>query len=106
MPKCTDIEGFARHVKLASHAQHHNAQPRALGHEQHRLPRAVLPGSKKPFLELERRALERWYTAAFALMPLHIAVIAADLLCSNGEGDDAYRLIREAMAVIMERYTA
>ncbi|KAJ7443476.1 hypothetical protein FB451DRAFT_1437491 [Mycena latifolia] len=40
------------------------------------------------------------------LMSLHIAVIVAGLLCSNREGVDAYRLSLEAMAVIMERYTA
>ncbi|KAJ7461441.1 hypothetical protein FB451DRAFT_1404675 [Mycena latifolia] len=56
---------------------------RAQHHEQHRLPRAVLPGCKKPFLEFERRTLERRYTAALALAPLHIAAIAAGLLCSN-----------------------
>ncbi|KAJ7455158.1 hypothetical protein FB451DRAFT_1184486 [Mycena latifolia] len=49
------------------------------------------PGCKTPFL---------------ALMPLHIAIIVAGLLCSNREGDDAYRLSREAMVVMMERCAA
>ncbi|KAJ7443462.1 hypothetical protein FB451DRAFT_1295933 [Mycena latifolia] len=52
------------------------------------------PGCKTPFLELERMALERWHMAAFALLPLHIANIVAGLLCSNREGDEAYRLSR------------
>ncbi|KAJ7472540.1 hypothetical protein FB451DRAFT_1249906, partial [Mycena latifolia] len=76
--------------------------------------RSVLPGCKKPFLEFERMALERWYTISFALVPVQIAVIVAGLLCSNhvtyrfGKGmmPKAYRLSREAMAVIMERYAA
>ncbi|KAJ7455134.1 hypothetical protein FB451DRAFT_1565043 [Mycena latifolia] len=39
---------------LQPHA-HSTISQTGLGHEQHRLPRAVLPGSKKSFLKLERR---------------------------------------------------
>ncbi|KAJ7111775.1 hypothetical protein C8R44DRAFT_253144 [Mycena epipterygia] len=76
--------------------------------------RSVLPGCKKAFLDFERDALERWYTISFALVPVNIAVIVAGLLCSNhvtyrfGKGmmPKAYRLSKESMAVIMEKYAA
>ncbi|KAJ7063803.1 hypothetical protein C8F01DRAFT_1129357 [Mycena amicta] len=76
--------------------------------------RSVLPGCKKDFLEFEKKALERMYVVAFGLVPVHIGVIVAGLLCSNhvtyrfGKGmmPKAYRLSKESMAVIMERYAA
>ncbi|KAJ6578270.1 hypothetical protein B0H19DRAFT_932775 [Mycena capillaripes] len=76
--------------------------------------RSVLPGCKEAFLDFQRSTLTRWYTVAFGLVPLHIAIIVAGLLCSNhvtyrfGKGmmPKAYRLSKEAMAVIMEKYAA
>jgi hypothetical protein len=76
--------------------------------------RSVLPGCKQAFLDFEHMALERWYTVAFGLVPIHILIIVAGLLCSNhvtyrfGKGmmPKAYRLSREAMAVIVEKYAA
>ncbi|KAJ6518056.1 hypothetical protein C8R47DRAFT_960212 [Mycena vitilis] len=76
--------------------------------------RSVLPGCKEAFLAFEKKALTRWYTVAFGLVPLHIAIIVAGLLCSNhvtyrfGKGmmPKAYRLSKEAMAVIVEGYAA
>ncbi|KAJ7443472.1 hypothetical protein FB451DRAFT_1190085 [Mycena latifolia] len=65
------------------------------------LPRQILTPSaiNRPDY-LERTALE------LALVSLHITVIVAGLLCSNREGDDAYRFSPEAMAVIIEWYAA
>ncbi|KAJ7737786.1 hypothetical protein DFH07DRAFT_870589 [Mycena maculata] len=76
--------------------------------------RSVLPGCKEAFFEFERRTLERWYTIAFALVPVHIAIMVSALLCSNhvtyrfGKGmmPKAYRLSKASMAVIVERYAA
>jgi hypothetical protein len=56
--------------------------------------------------------LKRWYTVAFSLVPLHIIVMVAGLLCSNhvtyrfGKGmmPKAYRLGVDSMALIMENY--
>jgi len=76
--------------------------------------RSTLPGCKTAYLAFESKALERWYAVSFGLVPVHIAIIVAGLLCSNhvtyrfGKGmmPKAYRLSREAMAVIVERYAA
>ncbi|KAJ6577004.1 hypothetical protein DFH09DRAFT_914218 [Mycena vulgaris] len=76
--------------------------------------RSVLPGCKKDFLDFEKMALQRWYTVSFGLVPAHIAVMVCGLLCSNhvtyrfGKGmmPKAYRLSKESMAVIMEKYAA
>ncbi|KAJ7706587.1 hypothetical protein B0H16DRAFT_1901605 [Mycena metata] len=69
--------------------------------------RSILPGAKQQFSEFQEGALTRWYIVSFAIM-------AAGLLCSNhvtyrfGKGmmPKAYRLSREAMAVIMEQYAS
>lgn len=74
--------------------------------------RSILPGCKLGLIKYERLVLERWYTVAFALVPLHIGVIVAALLCSNhvtyrfGKGmtPKAYRLSMNSMAVIMDSY--
>jgi hypothetical protein len=74
--------------------------------------RSVLPGCKNAFLHFERTVLGRWYTVAFALVPVQIGVIVAGLLCSNhvtyrfGKGmmPKAYRLSMNTMAVIMDNY--
>ncbi|KAJ7732409.1 hypothetical protein B0H16DRAFT_1328744 [Mycena metata] len=76
--------------------------------------RSILPGCKQQFLEFQEKALTRWYIVSFGLVPVHIAIMAAGLLCSNhvtyrfGKGmmPKAYRLSREAMAVIMEQYAS
>ncbi|KAF7332188.1 hypothetical protein MKEN_00099800 [Mycena kentingensis (nom. inval.)] len=76
--------------------------------------RSILPGCKKPFFQLQKTALTRWYTIAFGLVPVHIGVMVSALLCSNhvtyrfGKGmmPKAYRLSKESMAVIMEKYAA
>ncbi|EPQ59959.1 tetraspanin Tsp2 family [Gloeophyllum trabeum ATCC 11539] len=74
--------------------------------------RSILPGCKGPYMRFQRKVLERWYTVAFALVPLHIAVMVIGLLCSNhvtyrfGKGmmPKAYRLNLDTMAVIMDQY--
>ncbi|KAJ7732308.1 hypothetical protein B0H16DRAFT_1468658 [Mycena metata] len=66
--------------------------------------RSILPGCKQQFLEVQEKALTRWYIVSFGLAPVHIAIMAAGLLCSNhvtyrfGKGmmPNAYRLSREA----------
>ncbi|KAF7296186.1 hypothetical protein HMN09_01087200 [Mycena chlorophos] len=76
--------------------------------------RSILPGCKADFFAFQKMALERWYTVSFGLVPVHIGVIVAGLLCSNhvtyrfGKGmmPKAYRLSKESMAVIMDRYAA
>ena len=72
----------------------------------------MLPGCKGPYLAFERMVLQRWYIVAFAIVPLHIAVMLAGILCSNhvtyrfGKGmmPKAYRLSMASMAVIMDQY--
>jgi hypothetical protein len=74
--------------------------------------RSILPGCKAPYMDFERFVLERWYAAAFAIVPVHIGVILSGLLCSNhvtyrfGKGmmPKAYRLNMDSMAVIMDNY--
>ncbi|KAG6807327.1 hypothetical protein H0H92_007983 [Tricholoma furcatifolium] len=74
--------------------------------------RSVLPGCKGPFLEFEQMVLRRWFIVDFLLVPVHIGVILAGLLCSNhvtyrfGKGmmPKAYRLSLNSMAVIMDNY--
>ncbi|KAJ7265910.1 hypothetical protein B0H12DRAFT_1011194 [Mycena haematopus] len=74
--------------------------------------RSILPGCKSPYLDFERLVLKRWYIASFGLVPIHIGVIVAGLLCSNhvtyrfGKGmtPKAYRLSMNSMAVIMDNY--
>lgn len=74
--------------------------------------RSILPGCKKPFWQYEEKILTRWFTIAFAIVPAHILVMLAALLCSNhvtyrfGKGmmPEAYRLNMGSMAVIMDQY--
>jgi hypothetical protein len=74
--------------------------------------RSVLSGCKKPYLDYERLVLGRWYIIAFGIVPIHIAIIFAGLLCSNhvtyrfGKGmmPKAYRLSMNSMAIIMDNY--
>ncbi|KAG5641117.1 hypothetical protein DXG03_005970 [Asterophora parasitica] len=74
--------------------------------------RSVLPGCKKPYLDYEAVVLGRWYIVAFSIVPVHILVMVAGLLCSNhvtyrfGKGmmPKAYRLSLTSMAVIMDNY--
>ncbi|KAF8890125.1 hypothetical protein BD779DRAFT_1438763 [Infundibulicybe gibba] len=74
--------------------------------------RSLLPGCKLGYMNFERLVLTRWYIAAFALVPLHIAIMITGLLCSNhvtyrfGKGmmPKAYRLSMNSMAVIMDNY--
>ncbi|KIY43965.1 hypothetical protein FISHEDRAFT_67724 [Fistulina hepatica ATCC 64428] len=74
--------------------------------------RSVLPGCKRDYLHFERKILTRWYTVAFCLVPLQIAVMVSALLCSNhvtyrfGKGmmPKKYRLNADTMAVIMDNY--
>ncbi|KAJ7839684.1 hypothetical protein B0H14DRAFT_3140653 [Mycena olivaceomarginata] len=76
--------------------------------------RSALPGCKAVFLAFESKTLMRWYAVAFGLVPVHIAIIAIALLCANhvtyrfGKGmmPKAYRLSREAMAVVVQGYAA
>jgi hypothetical protein len=74
--------------------------------------RSILPGCKLPFLKFQQTILERWYIAAFSLVPIHLFAIVSALLCSNhvtyrfGKGmmPKAYRLSMGSMAVIMDNY--
>ena len=74
--------------------------------------RSTLPGCKGPYLKFEQTTLVRWYTIVFAVVPLHIAIMLAALLCANhvtyrfGKGmmPKAYRLSLNSMAVIMDNY--
>ncbi|KAF8636152.1 hypothetical protein AX17_003747 [Amanita inopinata Kibby_2008] len=74
--------------------------------------RSVLPGCKLYYMIFERRVLAKFYTFAFALVPVQIGVMVAGLLCSNhvtyrfGKGmmPKAYRLSLSSMAVIMDQY--
>lgn len=74
--------------------------------------RSVLPGCKGPFLKFQRTTLKRWYIIVFGLVPLHIGIMTAALLCANhvtyrfGKGmmPKAYRLSVNSMAIIMDNY--
>ncbi|KAF9648194.1 hypothetical protein BDM02DRAFT_3115856 [Thelephora ganbajun] len=74
--------------------------------------RSILPGCKGLYMRYERIILRRWFTIAFALVPLHLFVMTSALLCSNhvtyrfGKGmtPKAYRLDLSSMAVIMDSY--
>ena len=74
--------------------------------------RSLLPGCKLKYIVFERRVLKKWYTVAFALVPVHVTVMVAGLLCSNhvtyrfGKGmmPKAYRLSMTSMAIIMDNY--
>ncbi|GLB43775.1 putative tetraspanin tsp2 [Lyophyllum shimeji] len=74
--------------------------------------RSVLPGCKVPYTDFERLVLKRWFTVSFSIVPFHLFVIFAGLLCSNhvtyrfGKGmmPKAYRLSLNSMAVIMDNY--
>ncbi|KAF8069060.1 hypothetical protein FPV67DRAFT_1414877 [Lyophyllum atratum] len=74
--------------------------------------RSTLPGCKLPYMDYERKILQTWYTTIFAIVPVHVLIIVAGLLCSNhvtyrfGKGmmPKAYRLSLNSMAVIMDNY--
>ncbi|KIM82161.1 hypothetical protein PILCRDRAFT_470144 [Piloderma croceum F 1598] len=74
--------------------------------------RSILPGCKKHYLQFEQLVLTRWYTVAFAIVPFHILIMVAGLMCSNhvtyrfGKGmmPKAYRLSLNSMAIIMDNY--
>ncbi|KAH8833521.1 hypothetical protein DL96DRAFT_1456158 [Flagelloscypha sp. PMI_526] len=74
--------------------------------------RSPLPGCKGPYKEYQDMVLKRWYLIAFSIVPIHIGVILAGLLCSNhvtyrfGKGmmPKQYRLDLNSMAVLMEQY--
>jgi len=76
--------------------------------------RSILPGCKEDYLKFERMVLNRWYIVAFSIVPFHIGVMVAGLLCSNhvtyrfGKGmmPKAYRLSERSMAVIMDNYAS
>lgn len=74
--------------------------------------RSNFPGCKSQYLHLERRVLGIWFTVSFAIVPAHLLIILAALLCSNhvtyrfGKGlmPERYRLDLGSMAVIMDEY--
>ncbi|KAF6746431.1 tetraspanin Tsp2 [Ephemerocybe angulata] len=74
--------------------------------------RSILPGCKKGIWDYEERILRNWWKTSFALVPVHICVMLAALMCSNhvtyrfGKGmmPEAYRLNAGSMAVIMDQY--
>ncbi|KAJ7732274.1 hypothetical protein B0H16DRAFT_1274857, partial [Mycena metata] len=45
--------------------------------------RSILSECKQQFLDFQEKALTRWYIVSFGLVPVHIAIMAAGLLCSN-----------------------
>ena len=75
--------------------------------------RSILPGCKAPYIKYEQRVLERWYTVVFSIVPFHLIIMVAALLCSNhvtyrfGKGmmPKAYRLSMDSMGIIMESYS-
>ncbi|KDQ06964.1 hypothetical protein BOTBODRAFT_620652 [Botryobasidium botryosum FD-172 SS1] len=46
-------------------------------------PRTALPGCKAKLSRFERTSLRRFYSAAFAYVPVHILVIFVAVICSN-----------------------
>ncbi|CAK5266913.1 unnamed protein product [Mycena citricolor] len=76
--------------------------------------RSTLPGCKKPFLDFQRSALERFYAFSFAFVPVQIGIILSALLCSNhvtyrfGKGmmPKAYQLKQEDIAIIVDKYAS
>jgi len=74
--------------------------------------RSILPGCKLPYLKFQRKWLGRWALIVFSIVPAHLTVTIAALLCSNhityrfGKGmmPEAYRLNPRTMSVIMENY--
>ncbi|KAF8878723.1 hypothetical protein BD779DRAFT_1447493, partial [Infundibulicybe gibba] len=74
--------------------------------------RSILPGCKLRYINFQRAILSRWYHVSFSLLPLHVGVMIASLLCANhvtyrfGKGmmPKAYRLSPQSMAVIMDNY--
>jgi hypothetical protein len=74
--------------------------------------RSILPGCKADYLHFERFVLGRWFTVAFAIVPVHLFVMISALLCSNhvtyrfGKGlmPPAYRLTAADVKVIREAY--
>lgn len=74
--------------------------------------RSALPGCKQDFLDFERIVLKSWYTSVFGLVPAHVFVIMAGLLCSNhvtyrfGKGmtPKAYRLDMNSVAAVLDDY--
>jgi len=74
--------------------------------------RSNLAGCKNQYLKLERSVLTKWFAISFALVPAHIGIMIAALLCSNhityrfGKGltPKRYRLDLGSMAVIMDEY--
>ncbi|KAF9052092.1 hypothetical protein BJ165DRAFT_1340331 [Panaeolus papilionaceus] len=74
--------------------------------------RSTLVGCKAPYITFERRALEKWYSVVFGLVPVQLGVMVTALLCSNhvtyrfGKGmmPERYRLSEGVVGVIMERY--
>ncbi|OCF45877.1 tetraspanin Tsp2 [Kwoniella heveanensis CBS 569] len=74
--------------------------------------RSNLPGCKSRYLHLERRVLGIWVATSFGLVPAHVIIMVAALLCSNhityrfGKGltPKRYRLDLGSMAVIMDEY--
>ncbi|OJA20053.1 hypothetical protein AZE42_13398, partial [Rhizopogon vesiculosus] len=74
--------------------------------------RSVLPGCKDAYIRFEKNVLRMWYTIAFSLVPLQLAIMLVGLLCSNhvtyrfGKGmmPKAYRLSMGSMGVIMDNY--
>lgn len=76
--------------------------------------RSPLQGCKRAYLSFQRTTLERWYTASFVLVPIHLCCILSGLLCSNyvtyrfGKGmvPRAYRLNTQSMTAIMDNYAS
>ena len=74
--------------------------------------RSILPGCKGPYILFEKALLAHWYKVVFALVPSHILIMVAGLLCSNnityrfGKGmmPEAYRLNVGSMTMIVDKY--
>ncbi|TFK65067.1 hypothetical protein BDN72DRAFT_773836 [Pluteus cervinus] len=76
--------------------------------------RSLLPGCKLRYFRFEKMALKKWYMISFYVVPVHLLVMIAGLLCSNhvtyrfGKGmmPKRYRLSLNSMAVIMDAYAS
>jgi len=76
--------------------------------------RSVLPGCKQPYLEYQRDVLQLFWKVLFSIVPAHLVVMVAALLCSDhvtyrfGKGmmPEAYRLNMDSMGVIIDQYAA
>ena len=74
--------------------------------------RSILAGCKGLYMRYQRTVLQRWFTVAFSLVPLHLFVMTSALLCSDhvtyrfGKGvtSKAHRLDLGSMDVLVDNH--